>query len=64
MLVVVVVVVITLARLVVQAALAVVVMEALTTQERVLMDRQTLVVAAVQIPLIMTILESPAALAL
>jgi hypothetical protein len=50
------------AQLVVRAALAVVVMEALTTQERVLLDRQTLGVVVVQIPLIMTILESLAAL--
>jgi hypothetical protein len=56
-------VVITPLRLVVLAVLAAVEMVALTTQIRVLPDRQTLVAAAVQILLIMTILESPAALA-
>jgi len=64
MLAVVVAVVITLARLVVLVALAAVEMVALTTQIRVLLDRQTLEGAAVQIPLIMTILENLAALAL
>jgi len=49
---------------VVLVALAAVEMVALTTQIRVLLDRQTLEGAAVQIPLIMTILENLAALAL